>query len=144
MNAAISKTPPLTYFHLETDRWTEPFWEATAAHRLDIPRCAACSRFRMPPSPFCPACQSSDVEWMTVNGEGTVYSFTIITNPPFPEAADYLPYVPVIVEPDGAPGVRLVSALIDAPLDAIAIGARVTLVWEDCADGVTLPRFRLA
>ena len=144
MTSPVSLAPPTTHFHLETDIWTAPFWQATAEHRLQIPRCGACGRFRMPPSPFCPACQSQAVEWVPVEGTGTVYSFTIIVNPPFPEAAAHVPYLPAIIELDGAPGVRLVSAIIGAPLDQVAIGARVTLSWQDLPEGgASLPRFRL-
>jgi uncharacterized OB-fold protein len=143
MTNIVSQAPPTTYFHLATDRWSEPFWTATTQHRLEIPRCTSCRRFRMPPSPFCPSCQSQEQEWVSVSGAGTVYSFTLITNPPFPEAADHLPYAPALVELDDAPGVRLVSAVVDAPLDRIAIGSRVSLVWQDLPDGVTLPRFKL-
>jgi uncharacterized OB-fold protein len=144
MTKILSKAPPTTHFHLATDRWTEPFWEATARHRLEIPRCGDCGLFRMPPSPFCASCQSQNIEWIEVSGAGAVYSFTIITNPPFPEAAEHLPYLPAIIELDGAPGVRLVSALIDAPIDQVEIGSRVDLCWQDMPDGVTLPRFRLS
>lgn len=144
MTTLVSLAPPTTHFHLETDRWTEPFWKATAEHRLQIPRCGACGRFRMPPSAFCPACQSQEVEWVTVAGTGTVYSFTVITLPPFPEAAAQVPYVPALIELDGAPGVRLVSAVVGAPLERVAIGARVALSWQDLPeDGISLPRFKL-
>lgn len=144
MTKLLSKAPPTTHFHLATDRWSAPFWDATAAHRLEIPRCRDCLRFRMPPAPFCASCQSQSVDWVVVSGNGAIYSFTIITNPPFPEAAEHLPYVPAIVELDGAPGARLVSAIIDAPIDQVEIGSRVALIWQDLPDGVTLPRFRLS
>lgn len=139
----LSLAPPTTYFHLATDRWSEPFWRATRDHRLDIPRCGACGRFRMPPSAYCPACQSQEVEWVTVPGTGTIYTFTIISNPPFPEAAAHVPYVPAVVELDGAPGVRLVSAIVGAPLSEVTIGARVSVIWQDLPDDTTLPRFKL-
>ena len=144
MTKVISKAPPTTHFHLAVDRWCAPFWAATALHKLEMPRCGDCGTFRMPPSPFCAACQSQHVEWVEVPGTGAIFSFTIITNPPFPEAVDYLPYVPAIIELDGAPGVRLVSAIVDAPIDQVEIGSRVALVWQDLPEGVTLPRFRLS
>ncbi|WP_244135772.1 MULTISPECIES: Zn-ribbon domain-containing OB-fold protein [Burkholderia] len=83
------------------------------------------------------------MEWVTVPGTGTIYSFTIITNPPFPEAAAHVPYVPAVVEVDGAPGVRLVSAIVGAPLEDVTIGSRVSVTWQDLSDGVALPRFAL-
>lgn len=136
--------PPTTHFHLEMDRWTEPFWRAAGEHRLQIPRCRACGRFRMPPSAYCPGCQSQDVEWVAVAGTGTVFSYTIIANPPFAEAAAHVPYAPAVIELDGAPGVRLISAIVGAPPEDIKIGSRVSLSWQDLPDGVALPRFVLA
>ena len=144
MSNAFSKMPPMTHFHLAMDRWSEPFWQATAGQKLKIPRCKDCGRFRMPPSPFCAVCQSQNVEWVELSGNGAVYSFTIITNAPFPEAVENLPYLPAIVELDGAPGVRLVSAVVDAPIAQVEIGSRVSLVWQVLPDGVTVPRFRLS
>ena len=151
MPSNISKTPPLTHFHLATDRWTEPFWQATARHQLSIQRCTDCGKPRMPPSAFCAACQSQDHVWWEVQGTGKIYSFTIITLAPFPEAAEYLPYVPAIIELDEMPGVRLISAIIGAALEDVRIGASVTLEWQDLPGNmqgdlpwpVALPRFRL-
>lgn len=143
MTTPITKNPPTTYFQLATDCWTEPFWNATSEHRLEIPRCGECGRFQMPPAPFCPACQSAEQEWVEVSGRGTIYSYTLITNPPFAEAAEHLPYAPALLELDDAPGVRLVSAIVNAPIDHVRIGARVTLCWQDLPDGVSVPRFEL-
>lgn len=143
MTSATTKNPPLTYFQLATDRWTEPFWEASAERRLKIPRCGECGRFQMPPGPFCPSCQSSEQQWVEVSGRGTIFSFTLITNPPFPEAVEHLPYAPALFELDEAPGVRLVSAVVNAPLERIQIGAAVRLCWQDLPDGKAVPRFEL-
>jgi uncharacterized OB-fold protein len=151
MSSNISKTPPVTHFHLATDRWSEPFWQATTSHRLLIQRCAACAKPRMPPTAFCAACQSSDTDWAEVSGKGKIYSFTIITLPPFPEAAEHLPYVPAIIELDEVPGVRLISAVVGAALEDVRIGAAVALEWQDLPDNlqdgspwaVALPRFHL-
>jgi uncharacterized OB-fold protein len=151
MSSNISKAPPTTHFHLAMDRWSEPFWQAAASHRLSIQRCADCGKPRMPPTAFCAACQSQNTDWVDVPGTGTIYSFTIITHPPFPEAVEHLPYVPAIIEIDGMPGVRLISAIIGAALEDVRIGAPVSLEWEDLAENpqedlpwaVALPRFRL-
>ena len=151
MSSNISKTPPVTHFHLATDRYSEPFWEATKSHRLTVQHCTDCGKLRLPPSAFCAVCQSSNLDWVEAPGTGTIYSFTIITLPPFPEAAEHLPYVPAIIELDGMPGVRLISAIIGAALEDVRIGAPVALEWQDLPENlqgdlawpVALPRFRL-
>ena len=143
MTSALTHFPPMNFFQLVSDVWTEPFWTATASHRLEVPRCGDCGRFQMPPAPFCPSCQSDRHEWVEVDGRGTIYSYTLITVAPFPEAAAHLPYAPALIELDDAPGARIISAIVGAPISVIRIGARVKLCWQDLPDGVVIPRFEL-
>jgi uncharacterized OB-fold protein len=140
----LTKAPPAALFKLVTDQWTEPFWTAAASHQLRVSRCADCGRFRMPPSPFCAGCQSQRIEWVTLNGRGSIYSYTIISTPIIAEAVDSVPYVPAVIEVDGAPGVRLISCVVGARLSDIRIGSTVEVFWDDLSDGVTVPRFRLS
>lgn len=143
MTEHIAKRPPEELFNLVTDRWSAPFWEAAARHRLTVPKCASCGTFRMPPTPFCPECLSQDLEWPELTGRGVIYSYTIVTRALFPEMAASIPYVPAVIELDDAGGCRLISNIVDVPLDAMRIGAGVRVVWEDRSDGVTVPRFTL-
>jgi uncharacterized OB-fold protein len=140
---ALARWPSLEGLVIVTDAWTQPFWDAAARHRLVAQRCADCGRLRMPPSPFCPACRSQACDWSELSGRGTLYSFTIVASAVTPRQAEHVPYVPALIEPMDAPGVRLVSNVVDAPLSAIAVGAEVEVVWQDRADGLSVPRFRL-
>jgi uncharacterized OB-fold protein len=135
---------PVELAALEPDPDTAPFWEACRRGELRIGRCTACGRFRHPPLAGCPACGSRSLEWAKVSGAGTVYSFTIVRHAVLPELAPYVPYNVVVVEPDEAPGVHLVSNVIDAAAEEIAIGLRVELAWEETLPGILLPRFRRA
>ena len=139
----ISKAPPPELFTLTTDQWTKPFWEAAAAHRLVAPKCGCCSTFRMPPTPFCPNCLSQELEWPELSGQGVLYSYTIVARAIIPEMAAHLPYVPALVELPDAGGVRLITNIVGAPLDALEIGCPVQVVWDDRPDGVSIPCFRL-
>jgi uncharacterized OB-fold protein len=140
---AVARWPSLGGLVIVTDAWTQPFWDAAARHRLVVQRCADCGRLRMPPSPFCPACRSQACDWPELSGRGTIYSFTIVASAVMPRQAEHVPYVPALIEPVDAPGVRLVSNVVDAPLSAIAVGAEVEVAWQDRADGLSVPRFRL-
>jgi len=62
---------------ITTDTWTEPFWQAAKEHRLTACQCGKCGTFRMPPTPFCPECQSQDTLWPALPGTGTIFSFAI-------------------------------------------------------------------
>lgn len=125
-------------------RETLPWWEAAAAHRLVVQRCAACRRPRHPPSPACPACHGFDFDWIEASGRGTVYTFTVVHRAFVPSLARHLPYVVAVVALDDVPDVRLVTNLVDVAPAAVRIGAAVEVAWEDVAPGLALPRFRLA
>lgn len=144
MNTRISKFPPSQLFRFASDQWSDPFWEAARAHKLTACQCAECDQFRMPPSPFCPNCLSQNVVWPELSGRGVVFSFTIVERAVIAEVKDNIPYVPALIALPDAPGVRLTTAIVGAPVHQIAIDAEVTVVWEDLADGHSLPRFTLS
>jgi uncharacterized OB-fold protein len=122
---------------------TEPFWTAAKDDRLVAPRCASCGRFRMPPTPFCPNCRSQAVDWVTLSGAGTVFSYTVVRRSPFPDVDDFT-YVPVVVELADAPGARLVSNLIEIDPGDVAIGMAVQVTFGDISGGWKFPLFRPA
>jgi len=135
---------PAVFAELGPDAWTQPFWAAAREHRLAVPRCDNCQTFRYPPAPFCHACRHQDVTFADLPGTGTVYTFTVVRHAVVPELRDHLPYVVAVVTVDGAPGVRLIANLVESDPDAVTIGARVEVVWDDVNPDVTIPRFRLA
>ncbi len=134
---------PGDHITITTDPSTEPFWQAAKEHRLTACQCRRCGAFRMPPSPFCPECQSPAIEWPTLPGTGTVFSFAICTRSPYPDVPDFT-YVPVVVDLDGAPGARLVSNIVGLPADDVAIGMKVRVDWNPIQEGWVLPIFRRA
>lgn len=126
MNATTSP-PDIHEIGIPKDQWTEPFWQATARGELTLPRCASCSTHRWPPGPFCPQCRSQEVEWVPA-GPAILYSYTVVRQP----AADgeMKLIAPALVEFPEAGGVRIVAAIVDTPLEAIAIGSPLTLGWN--------------
>ena len=95
----------------------------------------------MPPTPFCPHCQSQSIDRRTLSGRGTVYSCTLVERAILPGMEAHLPYVPAVVELEGAGGVRLISNVVDVEVAAITVGMAVAAVWDDHVKGVALPRF---
>ena len=143
MSAELSKWPSLEGVVISTDSWTAPYWEAAADHRLVVQRCTNCGESRLPPTPFCPHCSSQACEWPELSGRGTIYSYTLVTKAVGSHQIGHVPYVPALIEPIELPKVRIVSTVVDAPLDEIHIGDRVEVVWHDGPNGLTVPRFRL-
>lgn len=120
----VSTAPDISALEVPMDAWTQPFWDATAQKRLLVPRCAACSRFRWPPGPFCPRCQSQLTEWVEP-GLARIYTFTIIQD-----------RVPALIEFPAAAGVRMLAAIVGTPLTEIRIGVEVTLGWSQAANAM--------
>ncbi|WP_214105868.1 Zn-ribbon domain-containing OB-fold protein [Acrocarpospora catenulata] len=113
---------------------TLPFWDALLAGSLVTCRCAACGRFRQPPSGFCPGCRHTEVVWQRSDGVGTVYSFTWARHAFTPGLRDRVPYVIALVELDDAPGVRLIANILDAGEDQVRVGARVVADHRNAAE----------
>jgi uncharacterized OB-fold protein len=126
------------------DAVTQEFWDRCARHELAFQRCSACGTFRNPPVPICHACRSTETEWVPVSGQGTVYSFTIVTHAVHAELLRKIPFNVVLVEFPDAPGVRLISNVVDAAPEGLRIGMAVRLHWDDLSDGRALPRFEVA
>lgn len=78
--------------------------------------------------------------WPQMSGDGTVFSYTIAAHPTQPALRDQPPYNIAVVL-DGAGDVRLVSNIMNAPNEDIAIGMRVRLHWDKLSNGQNMPRF---
>ncbi|MEO8296879.1 MAG: Zn-ribbon domain-containing OB-fold protein [Burkholderiales bacterium] len=109
-----------------------PFWRSTGG-KLLIKRCRACGELHHYPRTFCPFCMSDDVAWLESRGTGKVYSFSI-TRP-----KDGPPYVIAFVTLDE--GISLMTHIVDAPPESVAVDQPVEVVFRDM-DGVSTPVFR--
>jgi len=116
------------------------FWSALRDGEPQIQRCAACHAYGHPPTPVCARCGEADRQWVASLGTGEVWSFTIIHPPTLPAFADHTPYGAVVVRLDE--GVFLVSALVDCPIEDLAVGTRVELAITAVDEELALPLFR--
>jgi uncharacterized OB-fold protein len=119
---------------------TAQFWAATKQHRLSYQVCASCGEITFYPRRHCTCCLSTDLSWHDSAGTGTLYTYTVIRQHGMPYFRSRVPYVVGFVDLDE--GFRLLAE-IDAPPDAVRVGQRVTVGWEDHAD-LAVPIFRLA
>ncbi|MGQ0548534.1 MAG: Zn-ribbon domain-containing OB-fold protein [Armatimonadota bacterium] len=119
------------------DALTAPFWEAAARHELIIQRCQTCGMHQFYPRPFCLACESNDVLWVSAAGTGTVYSMTTVRMHVSPELVP--PYIVAIVELDEGP--RLMANIVEG---ICRIGDRVQVTWRERAGAPPLHVFRPA
>ncbi len=126
------------------DETTQPFWDAAADGRLVATRCTNCGTFRIPPAPYCYACQHTDTEWVELPGTGTIYTFTIVRHPLAPDLAPTVPYASGVIELDGTQGAgaRMICNIVDVDVETVQIGDRVEIVWERVSDTMSTPRVR--
>lgn len=114
------------------------FWDGVAARKLLLQRCADCRTLRQPPSPMCGSCNSLNWETQEASGRATVYSWVASQHPTADDTTSR-----IVVLLDLEEGVRLVSNLVDFPLEDVHFGMPVELVFVDY-DGQILPQFRAA
>jgi 3-oxo-4,17-pregnadiene-20-carboxyl-CoA hydratase alpha subunit len=117
---------------------TEFFWEGAVWGELRIQRCASCGTLRHPPRPACANCGSLDWDAIQSTGRGEVYSYVIMHHPPIPGFD--MPYAVGLIELEE--GVRMLSNIVDVPLDEISIGMPVEVTFVAVDDELTLPLFR--
>lgn len=131
----------LPSFSIASDSDSQPYWDGIAQGELRIQRCDACSRAVFYPRVLCPHCHSDQLSWITATGKGTIYSYTV-AHQAFGSFAQDAPYVVAIVEL--AEGARMMTRIVDAPRERIAIGVPVQVTFTPIAEDITLPYFRLA
>ncbi len=120
---------------------TGQFYDWCRKGELRFQRCTSCGTFRHPPRELCAECRSFDREWARSQGEGTVFTYTIVERALHPAFAGATPYAAVVVEL--AEGVRLLSRVVDAAPADLRIGMPVRVDFEVVTEAVTLPVFRL-
>jgi uncharacterized OB-fold protein len=116
-----------------------PFWEATKERRLVIQVCVDCGFAQFPPDLLCRRCQCTSPPFVQASGRGTIYSFAVYTrsfSPAFPA-----PYALALVTLDDHPEVRMMTNIVEAAFDDIAIGDRVRVTFERRGQW-GLPQFR--
>lgn len=114
------------------------FWTGGQDGHLMVHRCAGCAHWVHPPAPICGRCRCRDVTPQPTSGLGVVASYTINVQPWRP--GQKVPYVVAIVELDEQEGLRLTTNIVGCPVEAVHIGQRVRVVFEQHED-VWLPLF---
>lgn len=104
------------------------YFEQLAQGRFVIPQCQDCARHHFYPRVVYPYCGSDALRWVEPSGRGEIYSTTIVRA----KGGDY---TVCLVDLDEGP--RLMSRVVDMPVDAVRIGLRVR-ARIDAVDGAPL------
>lgn len=121
---------------------TQRYWDATAEGRIELPCCNSCGLVIWYPRGICPDCHSTDLEWRTMSGSGTVYSFTITRAGVSGKWRPHLPLVVAYVQLDEGPIV--LTNIVDVDPSSVAIDMPVTAVFHDTGHGNAILRFTAA
>jgi uncharacterized OB-fold protein len=124
---------------------TAGYWNFCRQNVLSAQKCGSCGRLRFPPQPMCPSCRSLERSWTPISGEGTVYTFSVVTGAgtePLLPGVHGLPYAVAVIELDE--GIRMVTDFDTEDLGHLKVGARVRAVFERVNDDIAAPRFELS
>lgn len=114
-----------------------PFWDGCAAGELRVQECSACRHLRYPIQPLCPRCLSPDATWRALSGRGEVFAVAVYHRAFHPAYRADVPYNVALVRLVEGP--RMYSNVIS---EQVRVGDAVTVVFDEVAAGVHLPRFR--
>lgn len=111
------------------------YWEGCDAGKLLLKRCTDCGKTHFFPRAICPHCFSDATEWYEATGKGTIYSYSVMRRADPSYAIAY-------VRLDE--GVTMLSGIVEADFDALAVGMPVELTFRSTEGGQALPVFRPA
>jgi uncharacterized OB-fold protein len=116
----------------QPDPETQPWWDACKNGQFLVRHCKTCGESHFLPRTICPFCFSDETEWKTAAGTGTIYTFSVMRRAG-------APYVLAYVTLDEGPTVM--TNIATADVDAVRIGQRVAVRFEDTDTGQKLPVF---
>jgi len=99
------------------------------------------------PGTPCRTCGAERQEWVTVSGRGTLFSWSVVRFPWIPQFASIVPFATGLVALEEDPRVRLVSRIVDCPIESLHADMRLTvdfrpLRFDGLAGEVVVPLFR--
>ncbi|MBN2026282.1 MAG: OB-fold domain-containing protein [Actinobacteria bacterium] len=117
------------------DSAAEEFFSRLERGEFQTTRCSGCGKIHYPPHVVCPSCLGEDMEWVDLPRDGTLLAFTQQSD----AIRCRMPDVLGLVELEG---IGNVITRIDAPLEDLCIGMKVTFDTWTSHDGVALHQFR--
>ncbi len=107
---------------------SQEFWNAANRGELLFQTCEDCGNVQFYPRNYCTGCTSDKLRWAQSQGEGVVYTFTVVHRPPSAAFKADVPYVIALVDLDE--GFRMMMNVRGCGPDEVGIGARVRIIFE--------------
>jgi uncharacterized protein len=134
MSQIVSKPVPIP------DEISTPFFDGARAGKLMLQHCTACDGWSFPVRERCPHCFAAKLHWRQSSGRGTLYTFAIMHQVMNPGFASSVPYN--VAQIDLEEGVRMVSNVVGIANDALRIGMKLEVFFDDVGDNCRIPKFR--
>ena len=119
----------------------KPFWEGCRAGKLLAQQCTHCQERRYPAAAICPNCLSAGYEWRELSGRGELFSYIIIHRGYHPYWAQRVPYNVAFIELEE--GLRMFSNIVGTPNEALRVGQKVKVAFEQRAEDLVVPVFEI-
>ena len=103
------------------------FLEAAQENQLLLKYCNSCKEAHYYPRVICPHCGSDDTTWVKSDGLGEIYSYTVMRR------GVEVPFAMAYVRLQG--GISMLTHLSNCDFDAIRVGQKVKVVFQETEDG---------
>ncbi|MBV9092223.1 MAG: OB-fold domain-containing protein [Mycobacteriaceae bacterium] len=125
------------------DAVSEFYWRNAKDGKLTIQGFEGTDILQHPPSPVpeVPGGAEGKPIAVEVSGRGTLFAFTILHQPFHPGFVDAMPLIIGLTELDDAPGVRILTNIVDAEPRELRCGLPMEVVFEQRGN-FALPQFR--
>jgi hypothetical protein len=126
------KSRPITFiFELPTEKLKE-FWEGLEKGKVYASKCRKCGYITFPPTADCSHCLNQGMEWVDVQGEGEIETFTHIVIRPA-SFQNHPTYTVAVAKMNS--GVKVLAWLTSPKLSDVKVGGRVRLAAMPSEDG---------
>jgi len=126
------KSRPITFiFELPTDKLKE-FWEGLEKGHVYASKCKKCGNLTFPPTADCKNCRNQEMEYVDIQGDGEIETFTHIVIRP-PSFQNHPTYTVAVAKMSS--GVKVLAWLTSAKLGNVKVGARVKLAPVQSPEG---------
>ena len=129
----IATHKALKYFG---DSTTDEFIQRmTKDRQLASTKCTGCAHVAWPPRSFCPSCQETDMEWVNISQNATLYAFT--------QQERSLRFAkPDVIAIVNLPAVGNIVTSIKAKFEELEIGMPLELDFVEITDNVSVHCFK--
>lgn len=110
---------------------TAQFWKELQQGKVYTTKCTKCGKLHFPPAADCGECNSSEIEWIELDGEAELVTFTQVFAKPasFSDEPDYIVAVARLKE-----GVKVLAWLTGIKREDVKTGMKVKLVAKVFSD----------